>query len=116
MPINSNVNVPNYQTLEYQKFVQIYNDSRFPPITAVYSDYYSGTQVEIYDKYAVLTYDIGQNAALGPANTLPFGDNAASDAFGKHCVTQPYDLDDTKTFYVNKPRRRRLPKNWREDY
>jgi len=96
MPINSNVNVPNYQTLEYQKFVQIYNDSRFPPITAVYSDYYSGTQIEVYDKYAVLTYDIGQNAALGPANTLPFGDNAASDAFGRLRVSLPDTIINIK--------------------
>lgn len=103
MPINSNVNVPNYQTLEYQKFVQIYNDSRFPPITAVYSDYYSGTQIEIYDKYAVLTYDIGQNAALGPANTLPFGDNAATDAFGRLRVSLPDTIINIKQTVDNAP-------------
>lgn len=103
MPINSNVNVANYQTLEYQKFVQIYNDSRFPPITAVYSDYYSGTQIEVYDKYAVLTYDIGQNAALGPANTLPFGDNAATDAFGRLRVSLPDTLINVKQTVDNAP-------------
>jgi hypothetical protein len=96
MPVNSNVTTPNYQTLEYQKFVQIYNDTRFPPITSVRSDYYSGTQIEIYDKYAVLTFDIGQNAALGPANTLPFGDNAASDAFGRLRVSLPSTLFNSK--------------------
>lgn len=103
MPINSNVNVANYQTLEYQKFVQIYNDSRFPPITAVYSDYYSGTQVEVYNKYAVLTFDIGQNAALGPANTLPFGDNAAIDAFGRLRVSLPDTLINIKQTVDNAP-------------
>jgi len=96
MPVNSNVTTPNYQTLEYQKFVQIYNDTRFPPITTIRSDYYSGTQVEIYDKYAVLTFDIGQNAALGPANTLPFGDNAAIDAFGRLRVSLPSTLFNSK--------------------
>lgn len=96
MPVNSNVTTPNYQTLEYQKFVQIYNDTRFPAITSVRSDYYSGTQVEIYDKYAVLTFDIGQNAALGPANTLPFGDNAAIDAFGRLRVSLPETLFNSK--------------------
>ncbi len=96
MPVNSNVTTPNYQTLEYQKFVQIYNDTRFPPITSIRSDYYSGTQVEIYNKYAVLTFDIGQNAALGPANTLPFGDNAAIDAFGRLRVSLPETLFNSK--------------------
>ena len=41
---------------------------------------------------------------------------AASDAFGRFCVTQPYYLDETKTFYKDKPKRRRLPKNWKEEY
>lgn len=103
MPINSTVNVPNYQTLEYQKFVQIYNDSRFPPVTAVYSDYYSGTQTQIYDKYAILTYDIGQNAALGPINTLPFGDNASIDAFGRLRISIPDTIINIKQTVDNAP-------------
>ena len=41
---------------------------------------------------------------------------AASDAFGKHCITQPYYLDETKKYHTDKPKRRKLPKNWREDY
>jgi len=41
---------------------------------------------------------------------------AASDAFGRFCVTQPYYLDETKNYHKDKPKRRRLPKRWREDY
>ena len=41
---------------------------------------------------------------------------AASDAHGRFCVTQPYYVADTDSYYIDKPKRRRLPKNWREDY
>ena len=41
---------------------------------------------------------------------------AASDAHGRFCVTQPYYVADTDSYHIDKPKRRRLPKNWREDY
>lgn len=41
---------------------------------------------------------------------------AASDAHGRFCVTQPYYVANTDSYHIDKPKRRRLPKNWREDY
>ena len=64
----SNV-VRNPATIEYGKFVEIANDSRFPPVSVVRYEYADSTEafnwplstaplstVDIYPKYAVLTY------------------------------------------------------------
>jgi len=59
MSANSNV-VNNPSIVEYGKFVELQNDSRFPPISVTRWDYRdSGTalsSVDIYPKYAVLSY------------------------------------------------------------
>ena len=100
--------VRNAQTVEYGKFTEIKNDSRFPAISVTrieYRDQSSAfpnnqgvpplTSVEIYPKYAVLTYDV----ASGQANGLPFGDNSSIDAFGRLRVSQPNTLLDAKLLY-----------------
>ena len=59
MSVNSNV-VKNSTLVEYGKFVELQNDSRFPSISVTRWDYRdSGTalsSVDIYPKYAVLSY------------------------------------------------------------
>ena len=59
MAENSNV-VRNQAVVEYGKFVELQNDSRFPPISVTRWDYRdSGTalsSVDVYPKYAVLSY------------------------------------------------------------
>lgn len=98
MAINSNVAI-NQATTEYGKFVEIVNDSRFPPITSAngtYGDNYKNTS---YSKYAVLTYDVATNGT----NATPFGDNSAMDAFGRLRVSQPSTLLDSKLLYDKQP-------------
>jgi len=69
MSANSNV-VRNSQLVEYGKFVELQNDSRFPPISVTRWDYRdSGTalsSVDVYPKYAVLTYNAGGIGGAGP--------------------------------------------------
>jgi len=78
MSANSNV-VRNPQLVEYGKFVELQNDSRFPPISVIrqqYPDTSSAynipistaplSSVEIYPKYAVLTYNAGGIGGTGP--------------------------------------------------
>ena len=60
MAFNSNV-VNNLAVVEYGKFVEIVNDSKFPPISVIrteYADSSNGslTALSVYPKYAVLTY------------------------------------------------------------
>jgi len=68
MPYSYNV-VKNAQTVEYSKFVEIQDDSRFPSISVIRTGYYDKSAafpsttatstysaVDIYPKYAVLTY------------------------------------------------------------
>lgn len=103
----SNV-VRNQATTEYGKFVEIQNDSRFPPVSVVRYEYADSTEafnwplsttplssVDIYPKYAVLTYDISE----AQTNGSPFGDNSSTDAFGRLRVSQPKTLLDSKVFY-----------------
>lgn len=91
MAINSNV-VINQATTEYGKFVEIVNDSTFPPITSANGTYGAGYKNTTYPKYAVLTYDVG----TAGTNGSPFGDNASIDAFGKLRVSEPQTLFDSK--------------------
>lgn len=69
MAIESNV-VRNPQLVEYGKFVEIQNDSRFPPISVTRWDYrdsgYELSSVDVYPKYAVLTYNAGGIGGTGP--------------------------------------------------
>jgi hypothetical protein len=53
--------VNNLAVVEYGKFVEIVNDSKFPPISVIrteYADSSNGslTALSVYPKYAVLTY------------------------------------------------------------
>lgn len=95
---NSNV-VVNEVLPEYGKFVEIKNDSRFPPISVTRWDYrdsgYALSAVSVYPKYAVLTHDV----SLNQPNSLPFGDNSAIDAFGRLRVSFPATLFDSKTLH-----------------
>jgi len=95
--INTRV-VANYQTAEYGKFVELTNNTEFPAVsvTRFNSTNQAGmlpvSSVEIFPKYAVITYD----SRLGTANSLPFGDNGSTDAFGKLRVSEPRTLLDSK--------------------
>ena len=98
MAINSNV-VINQATADYGKYVEIVDDSRFPPITSANGTYGAGYKDTSYSKYAVLTYDVG---AAG-TNASPFGDNSSLDAFGRLRVSQPSTLLDSKLLYDKQP-------------
>ena len=91
------------QLPESNKFVEIINDSRFPPTSVISWDYrdsgYALSSVNTFSKYAVLTYDVSQASA----NSSPFGDNAAIDAFGRLRVSNPYSLFDSKTLHDKSP-------------
>ena len=95
--INTRV-VANYQTAEYGKFVELTNNTEFPAVSVTRfnrpntAGMASVSSVEIFPKYAVITYD----SRLGTANSLPFGDNGAIDAFGKLRVSEPRTLLDSK--------------------
>jgi hypothetical protein len=102
MPIDSNVS-RNIATLEYQKFARIYDDTRFPPITAILPGYDGVPVPQVWPKYAVLTYDIGQNGGPDPINTLPFGNNASTDAFGRLRISTPDTIHNCKQIYDNAP-------------
>ncbi len=90
--------VTNYQTAEYGKFVELTNNTEFPAVSVnrINSPNVAGraplSSVEVYPKYAVITYD----SRLGTANALPFGDNGALDAFGRLRVSEPATLFDSK--------------------
>jgi len=107
MPVETNV-VKNAQTVEYGKFVELKNDSRFPAVSVTRFQYpdqsnaFPGNQgvapnqvVDVYPKYAVLTYDV----STGQSNGSPFGDNSSSDAFGRLRVSQQDTLLDSKNIY-----------------
>lgn len=101
MSINSNIVSSNIRTLEYNKYVEILNDTRFPQLTVVEQSYDDPnlTQTFVYNKNAVLTYDIStQNI-----NASPFGDNASSDAFGRLRTSLPNTLLDAKFLYDKQP-------------
>lgn len=100
MSINSNVVSTNIDSLEYNKFVEIVNDTRFPALTVTRTSYDDNlTQTSVYNKNAVLTYDVGTQGA----NASPFGDNASSDAFGRLRVSLPNSLLDAKFLYDKQP-------------
>lgn len=96
MAINPNVVSSNINTLEYTKFVEIQNSSTFPALTVTKTSYDDNkTITEIYNKTAVLTYDI--NAAQ--VNGQIFGDNGSVDAFGRLRVASSNTLFDAKFLY-----------------
>lgn len=91
MAINTKV-WTNAANTETGKFVEIVQDSQFPPTSATTDPIYGDVRTLQYPKYAVLTYDIGAHTTNGS----PFGDNASLDAFGKLRVTEPKTLFDAK--------------------
>lgn len=101
MSINSNIISSNIRTLEYNKFVEILNDTRFPQLTVVEQSYDNPniTQTNVYNKNAILTYDVGSQNI----NASPFGDNASSDAFGRLRMSLPNTLLDAKFLYDKQP-------------
>ena len=91
MAINTKV-WTNAANTESGKFVEIVNDSNFPPTSASTDPAFGPVRVNEYPKYAVLTYDMARNQTNGS----PFGDNAATDAFGRLRVSNPRTLFDSK--------------------
>lgn len=78
MSYNSNF-IQNIATLECGKFLEILNDTRFPAASVVRVSYPQSdtlppvTSVEVYPKYAVLTYDASSdvsNSLLSSISTL----------------------------------------------
>lgn len=100
MSINPNLVSSNINDLEYNKFVEILNDTNFPPVTSVIQSYDGNTtQTNVYSKKALLTYNIGSTQT----NALPFGDNASIDAFGRLRTSVPVSLLDAKMIYDKLP-------------
>ena len=91
MAINSDVRAP-LPTIEYNKYVEIVNDTNFPNLSTTRQTPYGAAETLTFPKYAMLTYDI----TTEQTNGMPFGDNAALDGFGKLRVTNPKTLFDAK--------------------
>ena len=91
MAINSDVRAP-LPTIEYNKYVEIVNDTNFPKLSTTRQTPYGAAETLTFPKYAMLTYDI----TTEQTNGMPFGDNAALDGFGKLRVTAPKTLFDAK--------------------
>jgi hypothetical protein len=97
----SNV-VANYQTVEYNKFVQITNNTQFPAVsvTRFNSPNVAGLQpvssVDIYPKYAVLVKNVDSTSANYTGNL-----NMASDAFGRTRTSSPLTLFDSSHRYAD---------------
>jgi hypothetical protein len=91
----SNV-VANYQTVEYNKFVQITNNTQFPAVsvTRFNSPNVAGLQpvssVDVYPKYAVLVKNVDSTSANYSGNM-----NMTSDAFGRTRMSAPLTLFDS---------------------
>lgn len=84
MAINSNVK-RTYQTAEYGKFVELINDSNFPPVSVIRWSYPDTTSafpgnsaalpvssVDVYPKYAILTYSVNGGGGGGGSTDLTF--------------------------------------------
>ena len=97
----SNV-VANYQTVEYNKFVQITNNTQFPPVsvTRFNSPNVAGmkpmSSVDVYPKYAVLVKNVDDTTANYTGNL-----NMASDAFGRTRTSSPLTLFDSSHRYAD---------------
>ncbi len=97
----SNV-VANYQTVEYNKFVQITNNTQFPPVsvTRFNSPNVAGmkplSSVDVYPKYAVLVKNVDNTAANYSGNL-----NMASDAFGRTRTSSPLTMFDSSHRYAD---------------
>lgn len=80
MPYNSNLYSTRINALEYNKFVEIYNDSRFPPVTSIIQSYDDNTtQTNVYNKNAMLTYLVNASDITLSAGNLNIGTVKISD-------------------------------------
>ena len=61
----------NFQQLEYQKFVEINNDTTFPPVSVVRTGYEGVSAMDVYPKSAILVYTV--NAVQLSATTTAIG-------------------------------------------
>lgn len=57
MPFDTNV-TSNFQQLEYQKFVNIVNETQFPPVSVLRTSFNNLTSIDVYPKTAILTYQV----------------------------------------------------------
>lgn len=101
--------VRNAQTVEYGKFVEIQNDSRFPAISVTRVEYKDQsnafpenvglpplTSVEIYPKYGIITYQ----ANTSDVNSTPINFNPTQvDSFNRLRVSNPLTLFDSSHRY-----------------
>jgi len=91
------------QLVEYQKFVEIQGDSRFPPVSTISWEYADTTTaavstLNIYPKYGVITYlanasDI--NLTLSASNVTTTPNPTQIDAFNRLRVSNPLTLFDS---------------------
>lgn len=97
MSFNSDVR-QNIATLEFGKFVEIVDDTRFPPTSVVRVQYPNDasmpavTSVEAYPKYAVTTYISNSSIPVAMASS-------SSDAFGRLRTSAPLTLFDSSHRY-----------------
>ena len=84
MSIKTDVKTP-YPTLNYMKYVEIENDSLFPPVTG-------GLEQGVFNKSAILV----KNVESGQTNATPFGNGGAVDAFSRLRISEPFTLLDAK--------------------
>jgi hypothetical protein len=93
MPIETRV-WTNAANTESGKFVEIVNDSRFPPTSATTDPIYGAVQTLQYPKYAVLVKNIDSTADNYTGNL-----NMTSDAFGRTRMSSPLTLFDSSHRY-----------------
>lgn len=80
MAYNPNILSSNIRALEYNKFVEIYNDTRFPAVTSVIQSYDDNTtQTNVYPKNAMLAYVVNANEITLSAGNLDIGTIKISD-------------------------------------
>lgn len=97
MSFNSNV-TNHYQTLEYGKFVEVVNNTQFPPVSVVRynSDTPAVSSVEAYSKYAILVKNVDDTTTNYTGNF-----NLGSDAFGRMRTSSPLTLFDSSHRYAD---------------
>jgi len=94
--------VSSYQTAEQGKFVQLADNSQFPPVSVIrysYPDTSSAfpenagalplSSLDIYPKYAVLTH------IVNPAIPVTFTGSSSLDSFGRIRTSSPFTLFDS---------------------
>jgi len=99
MSYNSNVTT-NQATAEYGKFLEIQNDSRFPLVSVIRTEYTDSggavNSVAEYPKYGVITYQ----ANASEVNSTPINFNPTQvDAFNRLRVSTPLTLFDSSHRY-----------------